>query len=88
VSLTVFDDEEIAAAAAERRVSEWLAARHIEVVHLGIFDACGTLRAKRLGAAAAARAFERGWSFIDAIQWWGPTGGGRFRERAALPLRT
>jgi glutamine synthetase len=28
------------------------------------------IRSKRLEAAAARRAFEEGWSFIDAIQWW------------------
>jgi glutamine synthetase len=41
-------------------------------VHLGLFDASGTLREKRLGSSAAARAFGTGWSFIDAIDWWGP----------------
>jgi glutamine synthetase len=41
-------------------------------VHLGLIDASGTLREKRLGLSAAARAFEEGWSFVDAIQWWGP----------------
>ena len=37
-----------------------------------LVDAGGTLRAKRLGAAAATRAFEDGWGFIDAIEWWAP----------------
>jgi glutamine synthetase len=41
-------------------------------VHLGLIDASGTLREKRLGSGAAARAFRSGWSFIDAIDWWGP----------------
>jgi glutamine synthetase len=41
-------------------------------VHLGIVDASGTIREKRLGSAAAARAFRSGWSFIDAIDWWCP----------------
>ena len=44
----------------------------VRTVHLGLVDASGTLREKRLGRSAAARAFEDGWSFIDAIQWWGP----------------
>ena len=42
------------------------------MVHLGLFDASGVLRQKRLSAGAAARALAHGWSFIDAIQWWGP----------------
>ena len=29
-------------------------------------------REKRLSAAAAERALRSGWSFIDAIDWWGP----------------
>jgi glutamine synthetase len=41
-------------------------------VHLGLVDASGTLREKRLGAGAAARAFRSGWNFIDAVDWWGP----------------
>ena len=41
-------------------------------VHLGLVDASGTLREKRLSAAAAERALRSGWSFIDAIDWWGP----------------
>jgi len=59
--------------AVERRdVKALLADAGVRTVHLGLVDASGTLREKRLGPAAAARAFERGWSFIDAIQWWGP----------------
>ena len=41
-------------------------------MHLGLVDASGTLREKRLSAAAAERALRSGWSFIDAIDWWGP----------------
>ena len=55
-----------------RSVLEWLSAAGLRTVHLGLVDASGTVREKRLGASAAARAFEDGWSFIDAIQWWGP----------------
>jgi glutamine synthetase len=67
-----FDHVELAHAAAENRVSEWLASVHVAIVHLALLDSSGTLREKRLGTRAAARAFEDGWSFIDAIQWWGP----------------
>jgi glutamine synthetase len=60
-------------------------------LHLGLFDAAGTLREKRLGAMAAARALRSGWSFIDAVDWWSPddsvwrTGGSR-SIRAAVDL--
>jgi glutamine synthetase len=53
-------------------VAEWLGEQGIETVQLGLFDASGTLRQKRLSPAAAARAMEQGWSFIDTIEWWGP----------------
>ncbi len=60
-------------AVVERRdVTDWLDSAGVHTVHLGLVDASGTLREKRLGASAAARAFEDGWSFIDAVQWWGP----------------
>jgi glutamine synthetase len=41
-------------------------------IHLGLIDASGTVREKRLEAVAARRAFRSGWSFIDAVNWWGP----------------
>jgi glutamine synthetase len=69
---TLLNHEEIHSATAQGRMGEWLAAGGIETVHLALLDASGTLREKRLSPAAAARAFENGWSFIDAIQWWGP----------------
>jgi glutamine synthetase len=53
-------------------MTDWLAQKGLSVVHLGLVDASGTVREKRLGVVAAARAFEKGWSFIDAIQWWDP----------------
>jgi glutamine synthetase len=53
-------------------VSTGLSLEGLSAVHLGLVDASGTLREKRLGPAAAARAFEHGWSFIDAVQWWDP----------------
>ncbi len=58
-------------AAVERRsVARWLEEQELSAVHLGLIDASGTVREKRLGPAAATRAFEQGWAFIDAIQWW------------------
>jgi glutamine synthetase len=53
-------------------VVSWLAEQGIGTAHLGLFDASGTLREKRLSPAAAARAMEHGWSFIDTIESWGP----------------
>ena len=62
-------------------------------VHLGIVDASGTIREKRLGSAAAARAFRSGWSFIDAIDWWGPDdtvwrAGGSRSNRAVVDVES
>ena len=59
-------------AVRDRAVGAWLQEAGLRTVHLGLFDASGVLRSKRLGPDAARRAFEEGWSFIDAIQWWGP----------------
>jgi len=56
----------------EGTVAEWLQQAGIRSVHLGLVDASGVLRSKRLEPTGATRAFEEGWSFIDAIQWWGP----------------
>ncbi len=64
--------ETVRAAAQGRRVVDWLDSAGLRTVHLGLVDASGTLREKRLGRSAAARAFEDGWSFIDAVQWWAP----------------
>ena len=58
-------------AVADRGVVAWLDAAGLHTVHLGLFDASGVLRQKRLNAPAAARAMESGWSFVDAVQWWG-----------------
>jgi glutamine synthetase len=60
-------------------------------LHLGLVDASGTVREKRLGAAAAARALRSGWSFIDAVDWWGPDdtvwrGGGSRSAPATIDL--
>ena len=69
---TLLDPDALGRAAEDGRVGEWLQAAGIESVHMALLDPSGTLREKRLGRRAAARAFERGWSFIDAIGWWGP----------------
>lgn len=64
--------EVVRQAMQERSVAEWLQRSGLRSVHLGLVDASGVLRSKRLEPAAASRAFEDGWSFIDAIQWWMP----------------
>ena len=56
----------------QKSVADWLQRSELACVHLGLIDASGVIRSKRLGPAAATRAFEEGWSFIDAIQWWTP----------------
>ncbi len=76
-------------AVADRAVAAWLESSGLRTVHLGLFDASGVLRAKRLAPGAAARAFEYGWSFIDAIEWWDPgdtvwRGGGAGTQRAVV----
>jgi glutamine synthetase len=75
VTAPSFAEDVLARAAAEGRMGEWLEAGGIDNVHVALVDSSGTLREKRLGRRAAARAFERGWSFIDAIGWWGPDDG-------------
>ena len=59
-------------AVRQRTIAGWLQEAGLRAVHLGLFDASGVLRSKRLAPTGARRAFEEGWSFIDAIQWWGP----------------
>jgi glutamine synthetase len=56
----------------EGSVSDLLHKAGLRCVHLGLVDASGVVRSKRLEPGAARRAFEEGWSFIDAIQWWSP----------------
>jgi hypothetical protein len=72
VSALPFDESQIAQAAGQAQMAEWLEATGLSSIHVALVDSSGTLRQKRLGPAAAARAFETGWSFIDAIDWWGP----------------
>jgi glutamine synthetase len=86
---TLFDREVLTIAAEDGRMGEWLQGAGVENVHVALVDSSGTLREKRLGCGAAVRAFERGWSFIDAIGWWGPDdrvwrSGGSEHQRARL----
>jgi glutamine synthetase len=67
-----FDEDEIARAARGGQILEWMRTAGLDSVHVALIDPSGTLREKRLSPAAAARALESGWSFIDAIGWWGP----------------
>jgi glutamine synthetase len=56
----------------EGSMPDWLQQSGFRSVHLGLVDASGVLRSKRLEPTGVRRAFEEGWSFIDAIQWWAP----------------
>jgi glutamine synthetase len=49
-----------------------LARERIEFVHVGIFDTEGAFREKRVPTALALRYVQDGWSFIDALPFWGP----------------
>jgi len=44
----------------------------IEYVHAGLFDTEGVFREKRLPVALLRRYLAEGWSFIDALPYWGP----------------
>jgi glutamine synthetase len=48
-----------------------LAGLGIEVLHLAVPDTSGTLRQKRFRLPRAAGLIRDGWSFIEAMQWWG-----------------
>jgi glutamine synthetase len=56
----------------EGSMADWLQNSGFHSVHLGLVDASGVLRSKRLEPTGVIRAFEEGWSFIDSIQWWAP----------------
>lgn len=80
-------------AVSERTTAQWLESQGIRTIHLGLIDASGILREKRLSVAATARAFEHGWGFIDAIQWWEPSdqvgrGGGSITAQASVDIET
>ncbi|HEY2215533.1 MAG TPA: hypothetical protein VGH31_10785, partial [Acidimicrobiales bacterium] len=49
-------------AIANREVASLFNRAGVDTIYLGIFDAWGTLRQKRLSPAGAARAFEDGWA--------------------------
>jgi glutamine synthetase len=83
----------LASAVRSGSTAEWLARGGISTVLALLVDAGGTPRAKRLGAAAATRAFEEGWGFIDAIEWWAPDdtvrrAGGARSHRAHLEVES
>jgi glutamine synthetase len=89
VTARPLDRDALTRAAADGQMREWLETAGIDNVHVALLDSSGTLREKRLGHRAAARAFEQGWSFIDAIEWWGPDdsvwrGGGSEHQPARL----
>ena len=44
----------------------------IEFVHAGLFDTEGVFREKRLPVELARKFLREGWSFIDALPFWGP----------------
>jgi glutamine synthetase len=64
--------EVVGRAIRQRTVADWMHDAGLRSVHLGLVDASGVVRSKRLESTGARRAFEEGWSFIDAIQWWTP----------------
>jgi glutamine synthetase len=89
--MTTHPGSDLAEAVSAGKVEPWLDAAGIEVVHLGLFDSSGVLRQKRLSTAAAVRAFQDGWSFIDAVDWWDPAdgtwrSGGSTHQPAAVDL--
>ncbi len=53
-------------------VADALARERIEIVHAGLFDTEGVFREKRLPVAQARHYLDAGWSFIDALPYWGP----------------
>ena len=65
-------------------VDALLATESIEFVHLGLFDLEGVFREKRLPVAQARSYLQDGWSFIDALPYWGPND----TTRADRPYRS
>ncbi len=53
-------------------VADVLARERIEIVHAGLFDTEGVFREKRLPVVQARHYLDAGWSFIDALPYWGP----------------
>ena len=62
--------DEVGKAREAGRLGALWETHQVSAVHLGLFDASGVLRQKRLSPPSAVRALEGGWSFIDAVQWW------------------
>ncbi len=59
-------------AASVNEVDDLFKGERIEVVHVGLFDTEGVFREKRLPVALARRYLHEGWSFINALPYWGP----------------
>lgn len=59
-------------AAGFAEIEGLLARERIDFVHLGLFDTEGVFREKRVPSALALRYVRDGWSFIDALPFWGP----------------
>lgn len=59
-------------AATVADLDELLVREHIDFVHVGLFDTEGVFREKRVPAALAVHYAREGWSFIDALPFWGP----------------
>ncbi len=65
-------------------LADTLAREQIEFVHAGLFDLEGVFRQKRLPVARIGEYLDRGWSFIDALPFWGPND----TTRADRPYRS
>lgn len=59
-------------AASVKDIDDLFECERIEIVHAGLFDTEGVFREKRLPVALARRYLREGWSFIDALPFWGP----------------
>lgn len=53
-------------------LNKYLDETAIKTVHAGLFDQDGVFREKRLPVALFKDLLEQGWTFIDALPWWGP----------------
>ena len=49
-----------------------LSEKRIRHVYAGLFDQEGTWRGKKLPLSQFSEFALKGWSFIDALPWWGP----------------
>ena len=65
-------------------VCDILERERLEFVHVGLFDTEGVFREKRLPVALTRQTLRDGWSFINALPYWGPNDA----TRADLPYRS